>query len=286
MANTAPDPNRAQIEYWNAQTGPKWVGQQVELDHLLAALGTAAMDRLGLLPGAQVLDVGCGCGDTTLALARRVGSTGSVLGIDVSAPMLARARERAREWRNVRFVEADAQTHRLDPASVDAIFSRFGVMFFADPTAAFANVLTALRPGGELAFVCWQAMAKNPWCLVPLAAIAPHVPLPPPPAPDEPGPFSFGDQDRVRRVLDGAGFTHVRIVPLETPLNLSSDGTLDQAVRFATDAGPASRLLRDAPPDVMARVRQAIREALAPHAGVNGVQLASACWIVTAKNVS
>lgn len=284
MATT--DPNNAQIEYWNEQTGPKWVAQQAELDRLLAPLGMAAMDRLALRPGQRVLDVGCGCGDTTLALAQRVGEAGTVLGVDVSTPMLARARERARRMPNVGFVQADAQTHRFEPGSFEAIFSRFGVMFFADPTASFANLRTALRAGGELAFVCWQEIGKNPWCTVPLAAMAPLVQLPPPPPPGEPGPFSFGDAARVRGILEGAGFARARIDPLEQALNLGADGTLEQAVQFTTEAGPASRFLRDVSAEVKARVRDAVRTALAPFAGPNGVRLTGACWIVTARNPS
>jgi SAM-dependent methyltransferase len=281
---TTPDPNRAQIDYWHEQTGPKWVEQQGQLDRLLAALGTAAMDRLALRPGQRVLDVGCGCGHTTLELAGRVGPTGSVLGVDVSGPMLARARERARDLSNVTFLQADAQTHRFEPASVDAIFSRFGVMFFADPTAAFANLRTALRPGGEVAFVCWQELGKNPWCLVPLAALAAHVQLPPPPAPGEPGPFAFGDARRVSGILDGAGFSQVEVMPLERPLAFGADGSLEQAVQFALEAGPTSRFLKDVSGDVKGRVRDAVRDALRPFAGPEGVRLGGACWIVTARN--
>jgi SAM-dependent methyltransferase len=283
---TTPDPNRAQMDYWNEQTGPKWVAQQGELDRLLATLGTAAMDRLALRSGRRVLDVGCGCGHTTLELARRVGPTGGVLGVDVSGPMLARARETARSLPNVAFLQADAQTHRFEPASVDAIFSRFGVMFFADPTAAFANLRTALRPGGELAFVCWQELGKNPWCTVPLAALAAHVQLPPPPLPGEPGPFAFGDATRVSGILGDAGFSQVYVAPLERPLRLGGDGSLEHAVRFALEVGPASRLMKDVADDVRARVRDAVGAALEPFVGPEGVRLAGACWVVTGRNAA
>src|SRR5262249_6517301 len=148
----------------------------------------------------RVLDVGCGTGQTSIELARRAGPGGAVTGIDISAPMLARARARAADAgaRTVTFLDADAQTHRFDPASLDVCFSRFGIMFFAAPDAAFANLRSALRPAGRLAFVCWQSMRDNPWMLVPLMAAAAHITLPPPPAPDAPGPFSFADADRVR----------------------------------------------------------------------------------------
>jgi SAM-dependent methyltransferase len=279
----APDTNQAQIEYWNQQSGPKWVAQQGELDRLLASLGLAAMERLSPLAGASVIDVGCGCGDTTLALADRTGPSGAVLGVDISGPMLARARERAAGRPNVTFLQADAQTHRFEPASADALFSRFGVMFFADPAAAFANLRSALRPGGSVSFVCWQRLDRNPWCLVPLGAMAPHVQLPPPPAPGEPGPFAFGDPDRVRGILEGAGFATVRLETLEQPLRIGTGG-LDEAVTFTLDAGPAARFLKDVAADVKARVRDAVGAALAPYAGPHGVSLDGACWIVTARN--
>ena len=157
------DPNRAQIDYWNEQSGPKWVEQQGQLDRLLATLGAVVMHRLALRPGQRVLDVGCGCGHTTLDLAGRVAPTGSVLGVDVSGPMLTRARERARDLPNVTFLQGDAQTHRFEPASVDAIFSRFGVMFFAEPDMAFRNFQRALKPGGRLVFVCWRT-PREPEC--------------------------------------------------------------------------------------------------------------------------
>src|SRR5262249_38336345 len=149
-----------------------------------------------------VLDVGCGCGDSTVDLARRVAPDGTVVGMDISAVMLERARQTAREQGvNARFEHADAQTHAFAPASFDVLFSRFGVMFFADPTAAFANLRSALRPGGKLAFVCWQSLAENPWMLVPLGAAFQIIPPPPMPAPDAPGPFAFADQSRVRSIL-------------------------------------------------------------------------------------
>jgi SAM-dependent methyltransferase len=276
-------PNRAQLEHWNEIAGQKWVQRQADLDRLLASLGTLVMDRLPLRDGSRVLDVGCGCGATTLELAKRVGASGSVLGVDISAPMLARARERARDVPTVRFLEADVQTHRFDGPPFDAAYSRFGVMFFADPTAAFANVRRALRAGGALSFVCWQELRKNPWCLVPLVALAEHVPLPPPPPPGEPGPFAFDDPERVRRILDGAGFTEVRIDAHQQLLTLGVN-SVDEAAEFATEAGPTARLLTNVAPDVKARVFAAIRKALTPFSGSEGVRLDGACWIVTAQN--
>jgi len=280
----APEANQAQIDYWNQQSGPKWVRLQEDLDRLLDSLGREAMDRLDGLAGGRAMDIGCGCGATTLALAERVGATGSVLGVDVSGPMLARARERARGLPNVQFLQADAQTHRFEPPAADAVFSRFGVMFFADPTAAFANVRRAVRPGAALSFICWQEIGKNPWVLVPLGAVARHVQLPPPPAPGEPGPFSFGDAARVRGILEGAGWTRVQLDSWEPQLSLGGNGSLDDAVRFAMEVGPTSRLLADVADDVKSRARDSVREALAPLFGPEGVRLPGSCWLITARN--
>lgn len=281
----AAGPNAEQITYWNELTGTKWVAAQAPLDRMIAPYGDAAMAALAPADGERIVDVGCGCGDTTLALARRVTPRGTVLGVDVSAPMLARARERAAAEgvTHVRFVAADAQTHAFAPAAADALFSRFGVMFFADPAAAFANLRAALRADGRVAFVCWQPATANPWMLVPLMAIAGLVPLPPPPAPDAPGPFAFGDADRVRRILGDAGFRAVAVEPFTPELLIGGGGTLAAAVEFAMKLGPTGAALREADPAVLPRVAAAVEEALRPYLTPRGVAMASAAWIVTAR---
>jgi len=227
MADLDPSgPNAEQIRFWNEQAGPQWVAGADRLDALLSHLGEIAMERARLPAGARVLDVGCGCGDTSLTLARRVGPAGRVLGIDISGVMLERARERAHAAAvsHVAFTQADAQTHTFPRAEFDAVFSRFGVMFFADPTAAFANLGGALRAGGQVTFVCWRPLAENPWILVPLMAAAAHVTLPPPPAPGTPGPFSLGDADRVRDILQQAGFVEVVCESLDSAMTFSATG--------------------------------------------------------------
>jgi SAM-dependent methyltransferase len=240
---------------------------------------------LGPRAGERLLDVGCGTGAATLELARRVGPTGSVTGIDISAPMLAVAREHAVESgaSQATFVQADAQTHAFAPASLDGVFSRFGVMFFADPTAAFRNLRMALRPGGRMAFVCWQPVTENPWMLVPLMAAAQHVAVPPPPAPGAPGPFSFGDRERVRRILSDAGFTEIAIDAFAPPVVVGGSGGVDDAVRLALQVGPTGALLREASADARARVEAAIREALLPWQTPAGVVMPSAAWVVSAR---
>jgi SAM-dependent methyltransferase len=282
---SAATPNADQIAYWNEQAGPRWVEMQERLDRMIGVLGMRALERAALAAGESVLDVGCGCGGTTLEIARRVAPGGRALGLDISRPMLARARARAASAGapGAAFVEADAQTVPLEAGAFDAVFSRFGVMFFADPVAAFANLRRALRPGGRLTFVCWQRLVDNPWVTLPLGALAKHLPLPAPPPPGAPGPFAFADAERVRELLAQAGFAAVACEPAEERLALGGD--LDDAVALALELGPSAAVLREAGAgeELRAQVAASIREALASHAGGDAVRLPSAAWIVSAR---
>ena len=282
MTIAAEGPNAEQIRYWNETLGPRWVEQEDLLDAQIAPLGLAAMERAHPGKGERVLDVGCGCGQTSLQLAERVGSEGSVFGVDVSSPMLERARARAAGRPNLRFTNADAQTHAFRER-FDLAFSRFGVMFFADPVAAFANLHRALRPGGRLAFVCWQALDRNPWLLVPLRAVVGIVDLPPPPPPGAPGPFSFADPERVPGILEAGGFEAVALERLEGQLAIGAGGDLARAVQFTLQMGPVSAALREAGAELRLRAADAIRAALAPLASEAGVRAGYAAWIATAR---
>ena len=281
----ATGPNLEQIRFWNENAGHHWVAQQAALDFQLEPFRQGAMARLTLSPGARVIDVGCGCGGTTLALAELVGPSGSVTGVDISEPMLVRARERAQAANRpqARFLTADAQTHVFPSAGADALFSRFGVMFFADPTAAFANLHAALRPGGQLVFVCWQALPQNPWMLVPLMAAAQHLTLTPPANPDAPGPFAFARGDRVQGILRDAGWSDVRLEAFAPTMQLSASRDLDEVVDFMLQLGPLAAAMREADAQVVPRVRQAVREALLPYHGPEGVRMDTSAWIVTAR---
>jgi SAM-dependent methyltransferase len=277
--------NAEQRAYWN-EHGGVWVAQQERLDRQIGPHGERALALLAPRPGERVLDLGCGCGDSALALARAVSPGGEVLGLDVSEPMLARARERAAEagLANLRFDAADVQTAALPPDSFDAAFSRFGVMFFADPPAAFRNVRAALRTGGRLAFVCWRPAAENDWVRIPALAVATIVPLPPPPAEGAPGPFSFGDAERVRGILAAAGFTGVHIEAANLPM-APGGGDLDEAASLFLEIGPVAGALREqgAPPGLRERARLAVRAAFEPHVRNGRVELASAVWLVQAR---
>jgi SAM-dependent methyltransferase len=275
----AAGPNAAQITYWNAGAGPAWVAAQDALDAQLRPLGLKAMAALAPTAGERLIDVGCGCGDTSLELARRVGEGGALLGADISAPMLAVARRRAEAaglgW--AQFTQADAQVHAFEPA--DGVFSRFGVMFFQDPTAAFANLRRALRPGGRVAFVCWRALAENPWMTIPMAGVAPLLPeAPPAAAPGAPGPFAFADHDRLAGILRGAGFTDIAIDAQTQPIG---QGDLETASRMALSVGPVAMAVRTYP-DLRDRIQEAVRAALAPHDTAEGVRMDSSVWIVRA----
>lgn len=283
---TSAHANHDQRQYWNEQSGPRWVKMQERLDVQINPLGLAALQRAAVQPGEHVLDVGCGCGQTSLQLALQVGPDGSVTGIDISQPMLARARERQREAgvKNLEFLWADAQTQVFEPQRFDLIFSRFGVMFFDDPPAAFRNLRAALRPAGRLCFICWQALERNDWVRVPLRAAAQYVELPPPPAPGAPGPFALSDPERVRTILAAAGFQDIRCEAHETQINLGGTASMEGAVEFLLEIGPVAMLLRDATAAVRERVAQAIRTALVPYASQEGVHLPGAAWIVLARN--
>ncbi len=274
-----------QAEFWNAH-GEIWVTWQERLDRQIEPHGRLALEALAPKPGEAVLDVGCGCGDTVLALASRVGSEGRVHGLDVSAPMLARARQRVGEdgAANVTLEVGDAAVVTIEPESFDAVFSRFGVMFFEDPDTAFANFHRALRPGGRLAFVCWRGPQDNPWITVPMAAAAPLLELPPPPPPGAPGMLSFADGERVRGILEGAGFGEVVVRPEDVAM-APGGGDLDDAVAMFLQVGPVAAALREsgAEPATRAKVESAVRSAFDVAGGGGSVQLGSGCWVVTAR---
>jgi SAM-dependent methyltransferase len=277
--------NAEQIRFWNEIGAPRWIRFQRALDTQIGPLGERAMERAALRPGDRVLDVGCGCGTTTLTLAERVAPSGTVLGVDVAGDMIEVGRATAKRAgvRNVSFEEADAQEHAFPAATFDVVFSRFGVMFFTDPVRAFTNLRTALRGGGRLSFVCWQAALLNPWVAVPLGAAAAVLPLPPPPAPDAPGPFAFADADRVRRILSQAGFGGVQIDELREVLTIGGhDASLDDVIDFLLQLGPLGAAIRQADPALAPKVGAAIRDALAPLHTARGLEMGSAAWLVTA----
>jgi SAM-dependent methyltransferase len=277
------DQNADQIAYWNGAGGQRWADRQPVQDILLQPVADLLIDRASIRAGERVLDVGCGSGSTTFAFARAVGPSGHVMGIDISAPMLARAREVTPSGAPVEFVLADATIHSFAPENFDLLASRFGVMFFADPALSFANMRKAMRRSGRLAFACWREPRQNPFFMLPLQAVYQHVPKMPQVGPEDPGPFSFASEARVQRVLIAAGFSEIVMEPCDLALDVAVGDGLDAAVRGALEIGPAARALADQPPDVIAAATQSIREALTPFVKGQTVPLDAAIWIVTAK---
>jgi ubiquinone/menaquinone biosynthesis C-methylase UbiE len=275
--------NEEQRVYWNGPAGQRWVAQQAALDRTLHAFGRAALKLAAVQPGERVLDVGCGCGDSALELAEHVGTAGHVTGIDISDTMLARARERAQQTPQVSFSEADAALFRSpNGASFDLVFSRFGVMFFADPEAAFRNFRQLLAATGRLVFVCWRDFADNPWAGVPFESVRRVVPSAESLADgDAPGPYAFADERRLARIMSAAGFQQQDIQRFDTAVILGRD--VEQAVDFALQVGPASRALQTAAPGAQAQAREELARALAAYAGPNGVELPGSAWLVRAS---
>jgi SAM-dependent methyltransferase len=270
------DVNSTGFDYWNKDAGRRWVAQQELIDSMFRPVTAAIIAEAAPRAGDRVVDVGCGTGTTTFELADRVGRHGSVLGIDISAPMLAFARKRAEEYTsgNVSFVEADATTHPFKKNSADLVFSRFGVMFFEEPVKAFANIRSGMTSSGRLAFVCFRPMTESPWYRTPIEAAKPHLPPLPPLAPDAPGMFTFAKKERLLGILSEAGYRDVMMKPADVPINA---GTADRALAFMTDVGPVNRMLSVGSDEQRQKAVVAVRDALAGNGLTIGV------WLVTAR---
>ena len=273
-----------QIEYWNQEGGKQWTARQESWDVTMKPISDAALIRASIAPGERVVDIGCGCGATSLELARLVGPKGKVLGVDVSRPMLDRAKQRGAGNPVVSFAEADATTYPFEPGAADLLFSRHGVMFFPEPERAFTNLHSALKPDGRMAFSCFRTPKENALFMSLLAAVTEYVPPLPKMNPEDPGPFAFADPERVQRILGTAGFKAIALEPVDLQLDVGSGKGLDEAVTNAMEIGPASRALRDATPETRTKAEAAIRKALAAQAKDGKVSLGAGIWVVTARN--
>src|ERR1700751_269836 len=255
---------------------------------MVSVFGQAAIEAAAPATGERVLDVGCGAGTSSLTLDARVGVGGHVLGVDISETLIGRARALAPQDTPALFQLADASSADLPEGAFDILFSRFGVMFFDDPTAAFVHMRRALKPGARVAFVCWGGMAEDDWVRLPMGALKGIVPPMAPPDPEAPGPFSFGDQGRVTRILTAAGFTDIAIAPFDAPVprgeGATRDAAIDDAVKMTFEVGPLSRALADQHDDIRARASAAVRAAFADRPGDRSVMIDGATWIVTARN--
>ena len=273
-------PNAGQRAYWNGENGERWSSRVTITERVFAPLSATILAAAGATAHDRVLDIGCGCGGNSLALAR---TSGSVVGVDISQPMLSVARGRAeREGiANLTFIEADASTHGFDEAAFTLGFSQFGVMFFDDPEAAFANIRRALA-GGRLAFVCWRPLEENTWQSIPARAVDPLLPPAAPAQPNAPGPFTFADPERTRSVLARAGFRDVAIEPRDAALRIGND-TRDAAT-VAAGFGAAARRLAGVEPKLYDAAVDAIAASLRDYERADGVYLDAAVWVVTARS--
>jgi SAM-dependent methyltransferase len=274
--------NDGQVKYWNGPIGKVWAREQEKRDRDHAPITDAVIDLAAPKPGEAVLDIGCGSGTTTLLLAERVAPNGRAVGIDLSGPMLEVARRRAKETGSIAtFVEADATDYAFAPASFDLAFSQFGVMFFADPVATFANIRRALRPNARLVFACWRGPEEHLWSSIPEEAAKPFLPPAPPVNFNAPGRFGFAMPERVRQVLSDAGFRDVALQAFDAPVFVGA--TPDEAASSAIDAGPLMRTLADADEETRERVRGAVTARLAQEMTTDGIFLNAAAWLVSAR---
>lgn len=278
-----PIANAEQADAWNNDEGMHWAEHQDRYDALSYEFTERLLDAGAISDTDNVLDIGCGNGQTTRLAARRA-FNGRAVGIDLSAPMLERAAATADHGgiANVAFERGDAQVHPFAPGAFDLVTSRFGIMFFNDPVAAFANVRTALRPDGRLAFLCWQDLTSNEWLMVTAGAALQHVGMPDLGPPGAPGPFAFADAERVRAVVEQAGFQDVDSERVEARMRLGDNA--DDAVAFLRGTGVARALLDEAESDSATRASAAVTEALRQHERPHGVYLNGAAWLVTARN--
>jgi SAM-dependent methyltransferase len=273
--------NADQLAFWNGPGGHTWVARQEHTDITLAPVSEALLALAAPRAGERVLDIGCGCGATTLDLARAVGPAGRVAALDISAPMLAEGQTRAEAAgiANVDWLQADAATAALD--GFDLLASHFGVMFFGDPVAAFTHMRRAASPGARMAFVCWRQIAENHWMEVPLHAVYRHVPRRPKPDPHAPGMFAFAEPERVFQILTAAGWAPPRLDELDLDLDIAAGRGLEAAVAQSTQIGAVSSALRGQPADAVAAAILSMREALAAHLDGARVRLPGAMWLVS-----
>jgi SAM-dependent methyltransferase len=269
-----------QAKLWNGPSGQAWIDLQDALDRALQPIEDLLVDAVAAQSAQQVLDVGCGTGATTLAIARQLATRGRCVGIDISNPMIAVARSRAeREGSRAQFACADAQTHAFEPAAFDSLVSRFGVMFFDAPVRAFANLRRAANADAAMHFVAWRSAAENPFMTTAERAAAHLLPALPARQPDGPGMFSFADRVRMQSILQESGWTAIDIRPIDVTCTMSEN----DLARYVARLGPVGRALREADEPTRARVTATLHEAFAPYVHAGVARFTAACWMIGAR---
>jgi SAM-dependent methyltransferase len=278
-------PNACEVQYWNSTLTRPWAEMHEPIDRLFAELTQAALDFAAPQPGERVIDIGCGSGTTVLELAGRIGPGGFVLGADISRQSIDKARQRiaAANLSNAEASVCDVSVHPFAPESFDLAFSRFGVMFFADPIATFINLRGGMKRGGRLTFAVFRTPQENPWGTGPVAAVRHLLPPMAPVAPDAPGQFAWADASRVRRILEGAGFRDVSLTPHDPVMRLAGPGGAASAADFAMSIGPIARGMAGATALDPQAIREGLEAFFRSHDGPQGIVLPGALWIVRAR---
>jgi len=272
--------NDEQAARWSGPAAHAWVEAQTVVDGILRPFEDLLVEAVSVEHGDHVLDVGCGTGSTTLAIARRLGPAGSCVGVDISEPMITAAEARAeREGTPASFVHADAQEHGFAPGTFDHIVSRFGVMFFNDSVRAFSNLRRAARDEAGLRFIAWRGPAENPFMTTAERAAAPFLPNLPVRRPDEPGQFAFADRDRIHHILAESGWAAIAIRPVDVACTLPERELVPYFTRF----GPLGLVLRETDEETRTQVVEAVRAAFDPYVEGTEVRFTGACWTVGAR---
>jgi len=273
--------NADMLAFWDGKGGHTWVARQEHTDITLAPVTDALLAHAAPRAGDRVVDIGCGCGAPTLEFARVVGPSGRLAGYDISGPMLAEAERRAQATgiSNVDWRQADPAAAALD--EYDLLTSAFGVMFFGDRVAAFANMRRSAAPDARMVILCWRTLAENPWMEVAMSAVAKHLPPRPNPAPNAAGMFAFADPEHVTEVLTAAGWTSPRFEKLDMDLDIAAGRGLEEAVVQSTEIGAVNSWLRNQPEEVVSAAIASLREELGPYADGMSVRLPGAMWLIS-----